>query len=55
MIITNKGGLPETVTDAKILQHLNEKNLTRSISNLIQDNKTRKQLHQNHYQYKIFI
>ena len=46
MIITNKGGLPETVTDAKILQHLNEKNLTRSISNLIQDNKTRKQLQQ---------
>ena len=46
VIITNKGGLPETVTDAKILQHLNEKNLTRSISNLIQDNKTRKQLQQ---------
>ena len=46
VIITNKGGLPETVTDAKILQHLNEKNLTRSISNLIQDNITRKQLQQ---------
>ena len=25
VIITNKGGLPETVTDAKILKNLNEK------------------------------
>ena len=44
VIITNKGGLPETVTDAKILQKLNEKNLTKSISNLILDSKTRKSL-----------
>ena len=44
VIITNKGGLPETVTDAKILQNLNEKNLTKSISNLIKDKKTRKDL-----------
>ena len=44
VIITNKGGLPETVTDAKILQQLNEKNLTRSISNLIEDQKIRKNL-----------
>ena len=29
VIITNKGGLPETVTNAKILQNLNEKNLTK--------------------------
>ena len=44
VIITNKGGLPETVTDAKILRELNEKNLTKSISNLIDDKKTRKDL-----------
>ena len=35
VIITNKGGLPETVTNAKILNVLNEKNLTKAISDLI--------------------
>ena len=44
VIITNKGGLPETVTDAKILQKLNEKSLTKLISNLIEDTKVRKTL-----------
>jgi len=44
VIITNKGGLPETVTNAKILKELNEKNLTKSISNLIKDEKLRKNL-----------
>ena len=44
VIITNKGGLPETVTDAKILEKLNEKNLTKSISNLISNSKLRKDL-----------
>ena len=44
VIITNKGGLPETVTDAKILQNLNEKSLTKLISNLIEDDITRKNL-----------
>ena len=44
VIITNKGGLPETVTDAKILQNLNEKGLTKLISNLIEDDITRKNL-----------
>ena len=44
VIITNKGGLPETVTDAKILQKLNEKSLTKLISNLIEDVKVRKSL-----------
>ncbi len=44
VIITNKGGLPETVTDARILRNLNEKNLTKSISNLIDDKKSRKDL-----------
>ena len=31
VIITNKGGLPETVTNAKILKNLNVKNLEKSI------------------------
>ena len=44
VVITNKGGLPETVTDAKILQQLNEKNLTKSISNLIENSKIRTEL-----------
>jgi glycosyltransferase involved in cell wall biosynthesis len=44
VIITNKGGLPETVTDAKIIKNLNEKTLTKSISNLINDKKLRKSL-----------
>ena len=44
VIITNKGGLPETVTDAKILQILNQKNLTKSISNLIDNKKLRENL-----------
>ena len=41
VIITNKGGLPETVTDAKILEKLNEKNLTKSICQLIENKKDR--------------
>jgi len=44
VIITNKGGLPETVTDAKILKELSVQNLTKSISNLIKDEKQRKSL-----------
>ena len=44
VIITNKGGLPETVTDAKILKSLNEKNLTKSITELIKKNELRKSL-----------
>ena len=44
VIITNKGGLPETVTDAKILQKLNEKNLTKSICQLIENKKDRENL-----------
>ncbi len=44
VVITNKGGLPETVTDAKILKKLNEKNLTKSISELIEKNELRKSL-----------
>ena len=35
VIITKKGGLPETVTDAKIISNLNVKNLINAIQNLI--------------------
>ena len=41
VIITNKGGLPETVTDAKILKNLNIKNLTKTINFLIKNKKQR--------------
>ena len=44
VIITNKGGLPETVTDAKIISNLNEKKLTSTISLLIKDNNLSKKL-----------
>ncbi len=44
VIITNKGGLPETVTDAKILERLSEQNLTKSISSLVSNVKQRKNL-----------
>ncbi len=44
VIITDKGGLPETVTDAKILKKLNEKSLTKYISQLINDTQLRKSL-----------
>ena len=42
VIITNKGGLPETVTDAKIISELNVKNLTKNIVDLIKNPKVRK-------------
>ena len=41
VIITNKGGLPETVTDAKILNSLSIKNLTKAINLLIKDTSLR--------------
>ena len=44
VIITNKGGLPETVTDAKIINNLNEKNLTKNIDYLIKRPDVRKKL-----------
>ena len=46
VIITDKGGLPETVTNAKILKKLNIKNLEKNIDNLIKDSKKRKDLQQ---------
>ena len=44
VIITNKGGLPETVTDAKIISDLNEKNLTKNINELINNKELRNKL-----------
>jgi glycosyltransferase involved in cell wall biosynthesis len=44
VIITKKGGLPETVTNAKILDNLNAKTLENSIENLIINQKLRKKM-----------
>ena len=44
VIITNRGGLPETVTNAKILKSLSIKNLERSLNELINKNNLRKNL-----------
>ena len=44
VIITNKGGLPETVTNAKIMNRLNIKSLEQNISKLIKDKKLRLKL-----------
>ncbi len=44
VIITNKGGLPETITNAKILNSLNTENLEKNISELIRNNKERHKL-----------
>ena len=44
VIITNKGGLPETVTNAKIINELTEKNLTIKINELIKKKLLRKKL-----------
>ena len=44
MIITNRGGLPETVTNAKILKSLSIKNLEESLNELIRNENLRKQL-----------
>jgi len=41
VIITNKGGLPETITDARILKHLSTDRLTEEISKLINNKKLR--------------
>ena len=43
VVITNKGGLPETVTNAKILKELNVSNLEKVIINLIENPKLRKE------------
>ena len=41
VIITNKGGLPETITNARILNKLDQKNLEKNIRFLIEDKKER--------------
>ncbi len=43
VVITNKGGLPETVTNAKILKELNVSNLENVIRNLIENPKLRRE------------
>ena len=47
VIISNKGGLPETVTDAIILRKLNEKNLYKALENLIKNKNKRLKLQKN--------
>ena len=44
VIISNRGGLPETVTNAIILKKLSEKNLFNSIEKLIKNKKLRREL-----------
>jgi glycosyltransferase involved in cell wall biosynthesis len=44
VIITNKGGLPETVTNAKILNSLTVNNLEKNINNLIKNSVLRKKM-----------
>ncbi len=44
VIITNKGGLPETITNARILKSLTVKELTKEISYLINNQNQRKKL-----------
>ncbi len=47
VIISNRGGLPETVTNAIILKKLNSKNLYKSIDRLINNPVERKELQKN--------
>ena len=44
VIISNRGGLPETVTNGVILETLSVQNLYKNISNLIKNSKKRKKL-----------
>ena len=44
VIITNKGGLPETVTNAKIIKNLSTKNLIKQIEELIKNKSLRLKL-----------
>jgi len=44
VIISNRGGLPETITNGVILKQLNVKNVTKEIENLIKKKDFRKQL-----------
>ncbi len=44
VIITNKGGLPETITDAKILNRLSVRDLKKTLNLLIKNTSLRKEL-----------
>ena len=44
VIITNRGGLPETITNGIIVQKLNKKNIYDSITKLIKNKSFRKEL-----------
>ena len=59
VVITNKGGLPETVTNARILKKLSIKELYKEISNLIKKKDLRKKLQtlsiKNFYLTHIFV
>ena len=44
VIITNKGGLPETITNAKILKDLSVKSLEKNLNDLIKDKTLREKL-----------
>jgi glycosyltransferase involved in cell wall biosynthesis len=44
VIISNRGGLPETITNGVIIRHLNSKNLYKSIDDLIKNKQKRIQL-----------
>ena len=46
VVITNKGGLPETVTNAKILDKLTTKSLEKTLEDLITNSKQRTKLQQ---------
>ena len=46
-IVSNKGGLPETITDGIILKDLNENELFKEIQKLINNQKLRKELQYN--------
>ena len=47
VIISNRGGLPETVTNSLILRNLSVKNLSNSLERLIKNSQERKQLQVN--------
>ncbi len=49
VIISNRGGLPETVTDAIILRKLNQKSLYNSLDKLIKKKSIRTKLQKNSY------
>ena len=44
VIVSNRGGLPETITNGIIVRNLNVKNLYNSINKLIKNDKQRKVL-----------